>query len=101
MGWADTLQEVPHKTKVGIKHHLQDGSIVEDLMENRPAPKSDHDMRKYNQKIIYMGNQFSTLIDKFEMAGLDNQTGIKYRNQMRELIQDLEDTISKLKGEVK
>ncbi len=101
MGWADTLQEVPHKTKVRVKRGFEDEAVVDDLMENRPELQSEHNMREYNQKVIHLGKQFTTLIDKFEMAGLDNQTGIRYRNQMREVIMDLEDVISKLKGEVK
>ena len=101
MGWSDTLQEVPQKVKRQVKHGLENEAVLDDLMEPRTPMSSNNSMRKYQQKILHISKEVGTLIDKFEMAGLDKQTGFRYRNQMREIIQDLEDTVSKLKGEVK
>ena len=33
MGWADTLQEVPHKTKVRVKSAFEDDAVVDDLLK--------------------------------------------------------------------
>ena len=90
MGWEKEFRIDPSMRRK-VKNVFEEQSVVDELMEDKEPMKPVNSLRETHQKLIFAGKELGTLIDKFEVAQVQDKRTDQYKQLFSNSLQEVND----------